>query len=142
CQGRYIILMQKSNSIRAPLISRIWRFACSKLCSIQVTACAWGHPPLPNAALESISLIAEYHPVRRDLFQPESQHQRSAFPQPDGIDTDKTLAGVARIGMELNRHSRNLPLNLKWQFVPSYRLLLLCYAGNAGGLRHGLIRNG
>src|SRR5450759_3091812 len=120
-----------------------WRFACSRPCASRVIACAWGHPPLPNAALESISFIAEYHPVRRDLFQPESQHQGSAFQQSDGIDIDKTLAGFARISMELNRHGRNLLPNLERQFVHGYRFLLLCNADKTGGLLwHGLIRNG
>ena len=30
---------------------------------------------LPDAALEPVSLIAEYHAIRRNLFQPESRHQ-------------------------------------------------------------------
>lgn len=98
-----------------------------------------GRPPLPDAALEAISLITEYHAVRRDLFQTEPRHQGIAFPQSCGIDIDKTLAGFARIGMELNRHGRNLPLNLGRQFIEGYRFLFLCDGGNAGGLRHGLI---
>lgn len=90
---------------------------------------------LPNAALETISLVAEDHAIRRDLFQPEIRRQGSAFPQHPGIDADEAFAGVARIGMELNRHGRNLLLNRERQFGHGHRSLFLCRAG-------GLFRQG
>ena len=50
---------------------------------------------LLNAAAETISLVAEYQAIRRDLFQPEAGRQGFAFPKYPVIDADKAVPGFA-----------------------------------------------
>lgn len=96
-------------------------------------ASVWIKAMLPDAALETIALIAEYHAIRRDWFQPEIGCQGSAFSQHSGIDADKAFARVARIGVELNHRTGDAEFGTDVREQLCYRQFWIKYVGYIAG---------